>query len=283
MLAPAKVNLYLHVLGKRDDGYHLLDSLVVFAGIGDEISASESESAELALTIDGPFADGLAADQSNLVLKAASALREQTGVRAGARIRLTKNLPLASGIGGGSSDAATTLQALTGLWRCDLPLGQLQGMALALGADVPICLAAKPSFVGGIGGEIEGAGPLPSAWLLLANPLVATPTAAVFEKRRGHFSTNARWSRPPATFDGLVRHLEGTRNDLTPAALEVTPVIADVLADLAALPHCALARLSGSGATCFGLFEDEQGALEAEQLVRQQRPGWWVRAARIMA
>jgi len=280
MLAPAKVNLYLHVLGKRDDGYHLLDSLVVFAGIGDEISASEC--AELALTIDGHFADGLAADQTNLVLKAASALREQAGVRTGAQIRLTKNLPLASGIGGGSSDAATTLQALTGLWRCDLLPGQLQKIALALGADVPVCLNAKPSFVGGIGDEIAAAGPLPSVWLLLANPGVATPTASVFKKRSGPYSSHARWNRPPATFDGLLRHLEGTRNDLTPAALEITPAIADVLADLAALPHCALARLSGSGATCFGLFEDEQGTVEAEQLLRRQRPGWWVRAARIM-
>ena len=281
MLAPAKVNLYLHVLGKRDDGYHLLDSLIVFADIGDEISASQGP--ELSLAIDGPFADGLAADQTNLVLKAASALRELAGVRAGARIRLTKNLPLASGIGGGSSDAATTLQSLIRFWRCDLAPGQVHAIALSLGADVPVCLEPKPSFVGGIGGEIAMAGPLPSAWLLLANPLIATPTAAVFQKRGGPYSTDARWSRPPATFDGLLRHLEATRNDLTPAALEVTPVIADLLADLAALPQCALARLSGSGATCFGLFAEKRKALEAEQLLRRQRPGWWVRAAGIMA
>jgi 4-diphosphocytidyl-2-C-methyl-D-erythritol kinase len=280
MLAPAKVNLYLHVLGRRADGYHLLDSLVVFAGIGDELTVRPSPAMELEIA--GPFAAGLATGTSNLVMKAAMALKDRGRVREGAAIRLTKNLPLASGIGGGSSDAACCLRQLCDLWGVDVDAGELGGIALALGADVPVCLSGRASFLGGIGEEITPAGPLPPAWLVLANPLVATPTASVFGARAGAISPPARWSSPPATLGALLAHLEAAHNDLTDAATGVTPIIAEVLAALRSLPECRLARLSGSGATCFALIESEAAANAAARRLQGERPAWWIRAAPIL-
>ncbi len=281
MLARAKVNLYLHITGRRADGYHLLDSLIVFADAGDEIALAPAD--RLSLAIDGPFAGGLDAGPGNLVLRAARALQDLTGARAGAAIRLTKNLPVASGIGGGSADAAATLDALCGLWDVAPGRAALLKIAAGLGADVPVCLDGMPSFVGGIGEELAPARGLPPAWLLLANPGVATPTPAVFKARQGAFSKPARWSEPARDFADFAARLRATANDLTEAAISVTPAIRDVLAALASLPGCALARLSGSGATCFGLFADEGGARAAEARLRAEHHDWWVVAAPMAA
>jgi 4-diphosphocytidyl-2-C-methyl-D-erythritol kinase len=279
MLARAKVNLYLHITGRRADGYHLLDSLIVFADTGDQIALAPAD--RLALTIDGPFAAGLDAGPENLVLRAAHALREITGTRRGAAIRLTKNLPVASGIGGGSADAAATLSGLCGLWDVAPGRAALHAIAAKLGADVPVCLDGAASFVGGIGEDLVPARGLPPAWLLLANPRIATPTPAVFKARQGAFSKAARWSEAPRDFADFASRLQSCANDLTEAAIGVTPAIRDVLVALAALPGCMLARLSGSGATCFGLFADEVGARAAERELRSARPDWWVTAAPI--
>ena len=279
MLARAKVNLYLHITGKRADGYHLLDSLIVFADTGDKVALSPAD--RLSLTIDGPFADGLGAGPDNLVLRAAQALQEITNARGGAAIRLTKNLPVASGIGGGSADAAATLAGLCGLWDVAPGRSALHAIAARLGADVPVCLDGAASFVGGIGEDLAPARGPPPAWLLLANPKVATPTPAVFKARKGPFSKAARWIEPPRDFAEFAVRLQSCANDLTEAAISVTPAIRDVLAALAALPGCVLARLSGSGATCFGLFADEAAARAAESKLREAQPGWWVTAAPI--
>jgi 4-diphosphocytidyl-2-C-methyl-D-erythritol kinase len=279
MLARAKVNLYLHITGKRSDGYHLLDSLIVFADTGDEIALAPAD--ELSLTIDGPFADGLGAGPDNLVLRAAQALQEITGARGGAAIRLTKNLPIASGIGGGSADAAATLAALCGLWDVAPGRAALHAVAARLGADVPVCLDGAASFVGGIGEELAPARGLPPAWLLLANPRIATPTPAVFNARQGAFSKAARWNEAPRDFADFATRLRSCANDLTEAAISVTPAIRDVLVALAELPGCVLARLSGSGATCFGLFANGADARAAERTLRDRQPGWWVTAAPI--
>jgi 4-diphosphocytidyl-2-C-methyl-D-erythritol kinase len=217
MLARAKVNLYLHVTGRRADDYHLLDSLIVFAETGDEIGLTPAE--DLSLMIDGPFGGALDAGPGNLVLRAAAALRELTGTRAGAAIRLTKNLPVASGIGGGSADAAATRDGLCRLWDVAPGRTALLQIAAKLGADVPVCLDGAASFVGGIGEDLAPARGLPPAWLLLANPGVATPTPAVFKARRGAFSNPARWSEPPRDFAEFVSRLLGCANDLTEAAL----------------------------------------------------------------
>ena len=279
MLARAKINLYLHVVGRRADGYHLLDSLIVFAETGDKIAAAPA--AELSLKIDGPFAGKLVADADNLVLRAARGLQELTGTKAGAAITLTKNLPVASGIGGGSADAATTLQALAALWKVIPDQDALAKLALGLGADVPVCLAGRPSFIGGIGEEIMPAGKLPAAHLLLVNPGIATPTPAVFKTRTGGFSPAGRWSEPPRDAAALAHALGERRNDLTEAAIRVTPAIRDVLAAIAATRDVLLTRLSGSGATCFGLYATAEAAAVARDAVRAAHHGWWAVAAPI--
>lgn len=278
-LARAKINLYLHVTGKRADGYHLLDSLIVFAEAGDVLRVDDAD--DLSLAIDGPFAEGLAGEADNLVLRAARALAAEAGIAPRARIHLTKSLPIASGIGGGSADAAAALIELCRLWRLDIDTARLQKIALALGADVPVCVDGRPAFIGGIGEEIVLAGRLPAAWLVLVNPKVPTPTPQVFKARRGDFSPTARWQTPPADFDSLIAYLDGCRNDLTEAAISVAPAIADVLSVIAASEGCRLARLSGSGATCFGLYPDAVTAEAARAAILRVRPGWWATAARI--
>jgi 4-diphosphocytidyl-2-C-methyl-D-erythritol kinase len=280
LLARAKINLYLHVVGRRPDGYHLLDSLVVFAETGDEIAVAPSGT--LSLKIEGPFAGKLAADDDNLVLRAARGLKALAGVSAGAAITLTKNLPVASGIGGGSADAAATLQALMALWQVEPERAALEKLALSLGADVPVCLAGKASIMGGIGEDIVPVGTLPAAHLLLVNPGVATPTPAVFKARQGGFSTPARWVAP-SDARSLAAALHACANDLTEAAITVTPAIRDVLTALAGTEGCLLARLSGSGATCFGIYAQAAEAEAAQRAVCAAHPSWWAKAAPIAA
>jgi 4-diphosphocytidyl-2-C-methyl-D-erythritol kinase len=279
MLARAKINLYLHVLGRRADGYHLLDSLVVFAATGDEIAVAHSHA--LTLKIVGPFAGNLAADDDNLVLRAARGLRDLVGFTAGAAITLTKNLPVASGIGGGSADAAATLQALMELWTIEPDRAALGKLALSLGADVPVCLASRPCVMGGIGEEITPVSALPPAHLLLVNPGIATPTPAVFRARQGAFSPAGRWTEAPKDAKALAAALKARGNDLTEAAIIVTPEIQDVLDAIAGTEHCLLARLSGSGATCFGIYASAEEAESARRAILTTNPAWWAVAAPI--
>jgi 4-diphosphocytidyl-2-C-methyl-D-erythritol kinase len=274
MAAPAKLNLYLHVTGRREDGYHTLDSLVAFADFGDVLHAEAAPSLSLAVT--GPFAAGLAAEPDNLVLRAARALAAAAGVAPRARLILEKHLPVTSGIGGGSADAAAALRLLCRLWRIAPEPAVLQRVALALGADVPVCLAGRAAVMRGVG-EVLGPAPgLPACGLLLVNPGVALATPAVFRARSGAFSVPAglppRWPSGAA----MAADLRGLRNDLEPPALDLCPVIGDVLAALRAQPGCLLARMSGSGASCFGLFADAAAAQHARAGV--SRAGWWARA-----
>ena len=279
--APAKLNLYLHVVGKRDDGYHLLDSLVAFADIGDRISAAFAS--RLSLAIGGPFARDLAADDpSNLVWRAAAALAQRLGREPAVALTLEKNLPVASGIGGGSSDAAATLKALTDLWRAPLDERALGEIAATLGADVPVCLAAHPSWLGGIGERIEPAPALPPTAVVLVNPGIALPTAAVFKARRGAFSAPARFTRAPADTAALAAVLAERSNDLTASAIAQVPAIATVLDRLGATEGALLVRMSGSGATCFALFGNERQAALAAAALRAVEPRWWVAAGRLV-
>jgi 4-diphosphocytidyl-2-C-methyl-D-erythritol kinase len=279
--APAKVNLYLHVLGRRADGYHLLDSLIAFADIGDTISAAPGDA--LTLTVDGPEAAGIAGlGDDNLVLRAARLLRERGGIEAGAALHLDKRLPAAGGIGGGSSDAAAVLRALSHLWDRPLDDKALRALALELGADVPACLAARPVWVGGIGEELEPAAFLPAAGIVLANPRRPLPTADVFRRRAGPFLPAARFELAPADAAGLVPALASRRNDLTEAAVALVPEIGAVLDRLAGLPGALLARMSGSGATCFALFETTAAAEAARASLQSEQPRWWVAAGRLI-
>jgi 4-diphosphocytidyl-2-C-methyl-D-erythritol kinase len=270
--APAKINLALHVLGRRADGYHLLDSVVVFAGAGDRLAAAPADA--LTLRLEGRFGPALADDPDNLVLRAARLLAEAGGVPAAARLVLHKALPVASGIGGGSADAAAALRLLARLWRLDVPVPDLAALALRLGADVPVCLAGRPSRMRGVGEVLEPLPALPPCGLVLLNPGVAVATRAVFAARAPGFS--APLDLPEAWPDAaaLAATLARAGNDLEAAAVGLAPVIAEALAALRRERDCMLARMSGSGATCFGLFASPAAA-EAAAL-RLTRPGWWV-------
>ncbi|MGB0497750.1 MAG: 4-(cytidine 5'-diphospho)-2-C-methyl-D-erythritol kinase [Rubricella sp.] len=268
-LAPAKVNLTLHVTGRRPDGYHLLDSLVVFPRLGDVLSFEPSS--RLSLTLGGPFGIDLAADADNLVLRAAELIAPGRG----AALHLDKRLPVASGIGGGSSDAAAALRLLSR--ELDLALPP-RDTALALGADVPVCLHPGAGRMRGIGEEIAPVPGLPPFWLVLVNPGQALPTPEVF--RRLGPDALGRMEDPPGNpdFDGFVAWLGAQRNALEPAAISVLPRIATVLDAIAGTPACRLARMSGSGATCWGLYATEAEALTAAEALRAREPAWWVAA-----
>ncbi|HLY45835.1 MAG TPA: 4-(cytidine 5'-diphospho)-2-C-methyl-D-erythritol kinase [Stellaceae bacterium] len=286
--APAKINLYLHVVGRRADGYHLLDSLVAFADIGDRVTAAPAD--RLSLATGGPEAAALAGlGDDNLVLRAAQLLAaavaqaSPAGKTPGAALELEKILPVASGIGGGSSDAAAALRALGRLWRPALAPESLAALALRLGADVPACLACRPVWVSGIGDGLEPVTGLPPAGIVLANPRRGLPTAAVFQARSGDFTRSGRFAPMPRDADGLAAALAACRNDLTTAALGLVPEIAAVLLRLARLPGALLARMSGSGASCFALFPDRAAALAAGAELAEAEPGWWSAAGALLS
>ncbi|MEE8188971.1 MAG: 4-(cytidine 5'-diphospho)-2-C-methyl-D-erythritol kinase [Kiloniellales bacterium] len=278
----AKVNLYLHVTGRRAGGYHTLDSLIVFAGIGDLLEAAPAP--DLCLEVTGPFAGALedTADADNLVMRAARGLRERFGRDGGARLRLEKVLPVAAGLGGGSADAAVALLSLCDLWDLHPAEGELAALGLELGADVPVCLAGRPSFVAGIGEEITAAPPLPPVWLVLVNPGLPLSTADVFAAREGDFSQPARWSGPIVEAAALAERLGAARNDLEPGARSLAPRIGEALAALQASTGCLIARLSGSGATCFGLYGNQASAEAAAATIARAQEGWWVQAAPVL-
>lgn len=283
-LAKAKVNLALHILGRRPDGYHRLDSLVAFPSIADDIEARPAPDDHIGLSVTGPFAPDLSGEADNLVFKAAQALARvfSNDARPGADIVLTKHLPVASGIGGGSADAAATLRALCRLWGRSPGVEELRRMALSLGADVPMCLDQVAVRAEGIGDRLTPVPPLPAAGMLLVNPGVAVSTPSVFGALSGR--NNPPLPALPERFvdlDALVAFLDTTRNDLESPAIAVAPGIAEVIGTLKESHGCRFARMSGSGATCFGLYFDEAGARSAAIEIARARPGWWVAAGAI--
>ncbi len=278
--APAKLNLYLHVTGKRPDGYHLLDSLVVFAGAGDRVFVDAATGLSLAYT--GPFQASLPPADDNLVMKAAQKLKDAFGIAVGARLILEKNLPPASGIGGGSADAAATLRVLCRLWGIDPAAPALAEIALSLGADVPVCLAGRPAFMQGIGETLLPCPALPPVHAVLVNPGMPVPTPAVFKARTGGFSPAATFLNAPADAAALAALLAERRNDLEVPAKEIAPAVADALKALSGMKGALIARMSGSGATCFALFASAGAAGDAARALRSARPDWWVSAAPIL-
>jgi 4-diphosphocytidyl-2-C-methyl-D-erythritol kinase len=278
--APAKVNLTLRVLGRRADGYHEIESLVAFASVGDALSFAPGGG--LALNVRGPSAAQAGATADNLVLKAARALADRLPTVGAGTFDLEKRLPVAAGLGGGSADAAAALRLLarTNKLAPDDPL--LYAAARATGADVPVCLDPRTRLMRGIGEVLFGPFDLPALQGVLVNPGVALATKAVF----------ARW-KPPATplvpadltvltamskRDQLVRFLLSQANDLESAAMALAPVVADVLLALSSQPRCELARMSGSGATCFAVFASAAAAIKAAEAIHAEYPTWWVRA-----
>ena len=278
--APAKLNLYLHVTGRRADGYHELDSLVSFAALGDTLEIAPADT--LALTVSGPFAGALDAGD-NLAIRAAAALAERLGRPADVRIALHKRIPVAAGLGGGSADAAAVLRGLALMWRLGAEhAGDIQEVALSLGADVPVCLHARAAYMAGIGEALSAPPRLPACAVVLVNPGVPVPTGSVFAARRGPFSAPGRFQECPRDAAALADLLRTRRNDLESPARAQAPEIDRVLARLAAAPGCLLARMSGSGGTCFGLFADEAAAADAAGAIGGERPAWWVQATHLV-
>jgi 4-diphosphocytidyl-2-C-methyl-D-erythritol kinase len=273
-IARAKVNLWLNVVGRRADGYHLLDSLVAFADLGDTLRIAPASGLSLAV-------EGLGAAElnrvDNLVLKAARLLAEESGTKAGAAFRIVKRIPMAAGLGGGSADAAAALRGLHRLWRLGLTSAKLSALAVRLGADVPMCLGQRPCLASGVGEKLESAPPLPDCGLLLVNPGVALPTPSVFAARRGDFSPVRPVERPWSDLPGLVTALAARGNDLTEAAIEIQPVVGEVLLVLRRTPDVRYAAMSGSGATCFALYDT---FADAERAATDLPSSWWRHAGR---
>lgn len=278
--ARAKINLALHVRSRRPDGYHVLDSLVVFAGIADTLQAVTNDGPGFELVLDGAFADILAAEppERNLVNRAAAALKAVCdGPFAGVTVNLTKRLPVASGIGGGSADAAAALRLLNRVWRIGLDDAALAALGARLGADVPACLLSRPLRMTGIGDRLIAAAGVPSLPLVLVNPGVAVSTGLVFERYRP--APSSPLPPLPAAFADVaevVRWLGTTRNDLEEAALSEAAVIDSARQALSAEPECLLARMSGSGATVFGIFPTAEKAARAADRLRGRHTDWWI-------
>ena len=275
--ARAKINLSLRVQGRRADGYHEIESLVTFADAADVLFASPEE--ELSLSVTGPFAAQLAGEPENLVLRAAMALQSFAGPPRGARLILEKNLPVASGIGGGSADAAATLRALIRLWDIEIDETNLLLTAIELGADVPVCLQSQTAMMRGIGERLAPVGNLPSFWMVLANPRITISTTDIFQKLNAP-SLDAHTQNDAVPefkdFESLLDWLKHNPNDLQASAISIAPIIADVLWVLDETTNCRLARMSGSGATCFALYAREEEARSAAQKLRSAEPNWWV-------
>jgi 4-diphosphocytidyl-2-C-methyl-D-erythritol kinase len=279
--APAKINLYLHVTGMRNDGYHLLDSLVTFASSHDIITIEPANN--LTMINRGPFGKGLPITVDNLVMHAAEKLQRLTGVSDGAKITLTKNLPIASGIGGGSADAAAAIKGLIRHWGIHPSLHDLSVLSLGLGADVPICLFGKAAYMGGIGEEIVPVFALPEAPIVLVNPRVSVSTPAIFKARKACFSPANRFDATPTTLYSLIDFLkDGCCNDLMEPAIQTKPIIGDALHLIKMTSGCQLARMSGSGATCFGFYHTQSEASKAAEAIRNAYPKWWVVATRMI-
>ena len=268
--APAKINLWLNIIGRRADGYHLLDSLIAFADLADRLEARPSD--RLSLAIEGPQAGTLSGESDNLILRAARHLADRAGVAPRAALLLEKNIPIAAGLGGGSADAAAALRALGELWGVALPIEELFDLAQRLGADVPMCLAGRASLVSGIGERLSPAPPLPDCALLLVNAGVQLPTAEVFAARRRGFSIAKPLEGAWRDLADFTEALAARGNDLADAAISQEPVVAEVLAALRASDGVRYAAMSGSGATCFALYDEAARATRAAETLPA---AWW--------
>lgn len=275
--AAAKINLALAVVGQREDGYHLLDSLVTFTAFGDRIGLSPAP--EDRFTLSGRFSEGLAADGDNLVVRARDRLRDALAKRdhigPPVHIHLEKNLPVASGIGGGSADAAATLRGLLALWQADLPKSERDAVAIGLGADVPMCLVGQPLMARGVGDRITPL-TMPAMSMVLANPLVSVSTPAVFKALASKHNPPFV---PVAGREDWVRFLSRLRNDLEPPARQLCPEIA-ALSETLAATGADLVRMSGSGATCFALYPSDDAAQAAAAALGRRHPQWFFTATR---
>jgi 4-diphosphocytidyl-2-C-methyl-D-erythritol kinase len=278
--APAKLNLALHVTGRRADGYHSLEMLVAFADVCDEVEAAPAQADSL--TVRGPFAPALGGAEGNLVLRALAAFRARwpDALPAGVALNLEKNLPIAAGLGGGSADAAAALRLLAAMGKGEFAFADLLKIATGLGADVPMCLYSRPAEVRGLGEIVKPLEAFPPCHAVLVNPLVPVVTADVFRRLERRDNPGLPPLGDPLTRPAqLGLWLGETRNDLEPSAMALVPAIGALKAQLAAIEGCIIARMSGSGATVFGLFGSAAQAHQAAHDLRTRWPDHWVAAA----
>lgn len=281
LLAPAKLNLYLHITGIREDDYHLLDSLIAFTEFGDDITVKLAD--DLTIAADGPYATGMPIGEGNLMMRIARKLQGMATGNPGADIHVEKKIPVSAGVGGGSADAIAVMRALIQLWDLEIDDKEIYEIALELGTDLPVCYFGKTAFVDGIGENIREANPLPDCGVLLINPGVTLSTPVVFENRKGGFSpADAFLKETIRTPDALADLLEDRVNDLTDAAQQLAPVIREVLGALKRTPDCLAYKMSGSGATCWGIFETFEDAERTALALNQERPDWWVMPTRFL-
>jgi 4-diphosphocytidyl-2-C-methyl-D-erythritol kinase len=278
--ARAKLNLYLHILSRRADGYHTMESLVAFTDLADVLTIAPADS--VTLIVEGEFADQSGNHEENLVIKAARALQEKTSVQSGARLTLTKNIPVGAGLGGGSADAAAALRGLNRFWELNLSQRELRELAASLGADVPMCLDSVPSIARGIGEELTPLlQPLPQLYAVLVHPrtpLLTKDVYAAFEQSAQAFS----WSAHFTDAASFVASLNPTRNQLQQAAIRVDSNVAEVLLALETLqPAPDLVRMTGSGACCFALYSNKAQAEKATHEIKRHYPDWWVHCTSI--
>ena len=278
ILAPAKINLFLHDTGKRDDGYHNLQSALTFTDIGDRLVFESHDG--FFVDVDGPFAHELFSPQDNIVYKAARALAAEYKKPLTGKILLQKNLPVAAGMGGGSSDAATTLIGLYRLWHLPEEYERLQKVGRSLGADVPACIVRKPVWVESMGEKMTRLPDMPELHLVLVNPMENLLTADVFGAFREKFSPPLQFQGRKKTLREWIADLKMYRNDLTDPAKRLCPVIGDILSMIEQTTGCVIARMTGSGATCFGIYESPEQANAAAHKIRHAQPDWWVTAAK---
>lgn len=283
IFAPAKINLYLHVTGRLDNGYHTLDSLIAFADIGDSVSIEPAQDFEFNIT--GPYAASFSAKErdaspnsSNIAVQAAWMMARAAQKNLNLKITLTKNMPLAGGIGGGSSDAAAVAWGLAEWWNIPKGSHYLPGIMARLGADVPVCFGCQPARVRGIGDVMDPAPPMDEVPVVLVNPGRACPTPEVFKLFSGDFREPKAIPANLTHFEDFIDFLKKRGNDLEGAAAEIVPEINTVLECLAEQKGCALARMSGSGATCFGIFDNERAAHKAAKHIAARYKAWWVKA-----
>lgn len=274
ILAPSKLNLFLHVTGRRADGYHTLQSLMAYTEISDSIEVSESDSFRLQLQ--GETSAVLQESEQNIVERAVRLVAKEGGVTPNIAVKLTKNIPVGAGLGGGSADAAAMLHLLKRYWQLNLSNKEWYEMALALGADVPFCYHGNAALVEGIGERLVDIKQLPSYWVVLVNPNQPLSTQRVFQ----HFTEHGSFSDPIHSHcdsgDGFLPWLKSTRNDLEPHAIAIMPEIKTILDCLRQQKNLCLARMSGSGATCFGLFKDQISAKAAVEKIKEHTKNWWV-------
>ncbi len=282
VFAPAKINLYLHITGRQDNGYHTLDSLVGFADIGDHIRIEAAD--DFTFQIDGPYAHAFGPKEcdasphsSNLVVQAVWALAQAAQKTPNIHVTLTKNIPLAAGLGGGSADAAAVIWGLLKWWELPTQATYLPALMTSLGADVPVCLASTPARMQGIGDILDVVPTMPEIPIVLINPNKACPTKEIFRDFDSDFKTPYPLPDTLHDFDGLITFLAQRHNDLEPPAKAYVPEIQTVLSALNTEEGCALARLSGSGASCFGLFKDEAHAKSTASTIAEDYPEWWVK------